>query len=277
MSFSIEKKPKLNFKKHNKEIRMIYYSENDWIYKKSAEKNDFYEADLLDYIKYITKILKNKKDIFVDVGANIGNHSVYFGCFLADLVISIEPNPEVIPILESNILNNKVKAKIIKHGIGDTNSSNFKLFLDAINQDNIGGTKLIESSSDISPHRNILTKKLDDLLSELVSEKNTEKSISLIKIDVEGMEDSVLNSASKVLKKYKPEIFVEIQSIEKMNLIKEILLPLEYKPVVSWAETPVWHFTHEKNLTIKNIVYLKVYIITRKTIKITVKILKKIF
>lgn len=86
----------LSFSFRNKKFNMAFFSEDDHIYK-SARKKKFYEVSLLEYIRR----LGVRCDVAIDVGANVGNHSVYFGSFLADHVVSVEANNDVIPILKA--------------------------------------------------------------------------------------------------------------------------------------------------------------------------------
>lgn len=50
----------------------------------------FYEADLLEYLYYAVP----HAGLFVDVGANIGNHTLFFARYMAERVLAIEPQPE---------------------------------------------------------------------------------------------------------------------------------------------------------------------------------------
>ena len=87
-----------------KEFNIIGFSPEDHIYKIIEQSKVFYELDLLEYIR---TIVKNQHDtVCIDVGANIGNHSIYFGNFVADSVISVEPNGQVLPVLRENLQNN---------------------------------------------------------------------------------------------------------------------------------------------------------------------------
>ena len=67
---------KFTFKKRRFEFKGT--SENDWIYKCIVENDCFYEKDLLKYIYKIRRFIKSTSDTIIDIGANIGNHPVYF-------------------------------------------------------------------------------------------------------------------------------------------------------------------------------------------------------
>jgi hypothetical protein len=61
--------------------------------------NNFFEIEFLDYIakKF------NKQTGILDIGANIGNHSLFFAKFLnCDMVHSFEPFPANVSLLKAN-------------------------------------------------------------------------------------------------------------------------------------------------------------------------------
>ena len=72
------------------------------------EINNFgiYEENLLNAIMSFLKDMVNLKkfDLILDVGANIGNHSLYFSNF-SKQVFSYEPNPNTFELLKFNTKN----------------------------------------------------------------------------------------------------------------------------------------------------------------------------
>jgi hypothetical protein len=63
----------------------------------------FYETEELTIIAQFFP----RGGVFVDIGANVGNHSIYVCNYLEPLqVVAIEPNPVVIPILKINLALN---------------------------------------------------------------------------------------------------------------------------------------------------------------------------
>lgn len=64
-----------------------------------------YESRMLEFIRSL-----NKKGTYVDVGANIGNHSVFFDKFCkSDKVVAIEPIKQIFDVLSENIDLNKAR------------------------------------------------------------------------------------------------------------------------------------------------------------------------
>lgn len=138
--------------------------------------------------------------VFVDVGANVGNHSLFVGLFLDPAaIVPIEPNPAAIPLLRLNLLMNNLSAIVEEAmiGIGLSDSlENAVPFTASTN--NIGGTKMQVTDTPGS----IALFPGDFLFAE--------KSVDFVKIDVEGMEMRVLAGLAATISRCRPNLFVEV-------------------------------------------------------------------
>ena len=96
--------------------------ENEYILSIIEKTNDFYEQNLLD--NWVAKYAKEAKVIY-DIGANIGNHTVYFAKKLnAEKIYSFEPMSINYKMLEKNIADNNIKnVKAYNIALGAENSS----------------------------------------------------------------------------------------------------------------------------------------------------------
>ncbi len=101
-----------------------------------------------------------------------------------------------------------------------------------------------------------LIRTLDDVFVEWLKEKKVEGEITVVKIDVEGMELDVLKGSSMILKKYKPHIFVEAATREHFLELSNYLEKLGYISLCNWAETPVYHFAFSPSIFLKTKIYL---------------------
>jgi len=139
-----------------------------------------------------------KNGTFVDIGANVGNHSLFAALFLkAKRVIPFEPNQRVYRLLVANVLLNRLGPVFdlsnLGLGVGEYNSDTFGLE----NRDvNLGATKLLDGEGAISVRRG------DDLLMD--------ESPDCIKVDVEGMEMSVLRGLDATITRCQPIIMIEV-------------------------------------------------------------------
>ena len=175
----------------------------------------FYEKELLEGM---VSLAKNSKGTVLDVGANIGNHSLYFSKYF-DHVISFEPAKNNCCILKANIRLNKIKnITIIDKALGNMDS------VMSVNDDpDNTNHNLLEA--DFSDPDNLVDVRIgDDLLDQL----NLLLPVVLIKIDVEGFEPAVVEGLSKTIKRDKPLIFWEAFSREKAQETIDILTELGY-------------------------------------------------
>jgi len=182
---------------------------NDWIGANIFLKG-IYEKDIIDDLFCVIDELD--KDIYnnsiLDVGANIGNHSIQFSKKF-DKILSFEPHKRIFEILSSNVKQFK-NIECFNFGLGKKNCQ-INLFEDSQNF----GASSSTNNSETKSHSKIEIKKLDDFFS------NMTQKISLIKIDVEGMEYDVLLGAKNIIEKNKPIICFEQNKKEFGNNCNE--------------------------------------------------------
>ena len=168
------------------------------------DSRDFFEA-------YLLKELDNyipKDGVILDIGANIGNHSLYWAKKkLAHKIFAFEPMLSTYQILLRNVQINHLENKVFTYNIGlsDTESNaelNTYIFSNPdikFSLESIGSAALSKSDEG-----EMKLQALDSLpfINEL-------ERIDFVKIDVEGFECNVLKGAEKTLRKFKPIIFIE--------------------------------------------------------------------
>jgi len=137
--------------------------------------------------------------VFCDIGANIGNHSLYMALFGgAGRVIPMEPNPKAIQLLVAaavlNGVTDRVAVETLGYGIGDSDAEGYGI--DAPKR-NLGWARLAEGAGDIPLRRG------DTILAD-------EPRVDFIKIDVEGMEIAALSGLRATLARCRPKLFVEV-------------------------------------------------------------------
>jgi FkbM family methyltransferase len=137
---------------------------------------------------------------FVDIGANIGNHALYVAKFLRPRkVIVFEPNPAAVEILLSNLCLNGVEDVFdLSHlGYGVSDGASTSLGFNTPER-NLGATTLVEEAGDVT----CITGD-----SVLGAEK-----VSVIKIDVEGMEMRVLDGLRETIARCRPVVMIEVDN-----------------------------------------------------------------
>lgn len=183
---------------------ILYGFDNDYIFSIIKNTNNFYEIEVLE--KW-NQYFENVK-IILDVGANIGNHSIYWSQLEnVNKIISFEPVPKTFKLLKQNVTANKIN-KIEIHRLALGKKDGFGI-INKEDPGNLGATslKFVEDKTDIK------------IVSGDAFLYNKDNAIDLLKVDVEGFEINVLKGFEKTIKQYKPILWVEIS----LNNLQKVL------------------------------------------------------
>lgn len=152
--------------------------------------------------------------VFMDIGANIGLHSLFAACLLQrrggkGKVYAFEPVPKLRDqLLRSIALNGFENVQTFDYAVGNENKSSTIFH----NMGNMGASSLVPSF-DGSVGSNIQIKRLDD-------EFGTGGRVHFIKIDVEGYECQVIDGAKELISAQKPVLVIEFS----FGITDEVLL-----------------------------------------------------
>jgi FkbM family methyltransferase len=169
---------------------------------------------ILDYLKSVIPF--PQKSTAIDIGANIGNHSVYFAEFF-ESVFAFEPNPRTFALLKVNsefaCLNRNITC--FNYGLSDQNSH---LFFKT-SKSNTGESSIVDETFKNGNNGVFLidVKRADEI------EQLFERDISLIKIDVEGHDLPALKGAKELIRKNKPIILFEQHADDFINGTSNVL------------------------------------------------------
>lgn len=150
---------------------------------------------------------KNLNTIAIDIGANIGAHTISMldGVSQGGFVIAFEPQIEIANCLENTL------AKISSNNfIISTNLVSNKNSISNFVSNGTGRSRIPLKNNHYNKdwsHKNVKTTTLDKFL---LDHPTNNLKVSLIKIDVEGHEFEVLEGASNTIKKNKPIIYIEV-------------------------------------------------------------------
>ncbi len=197
-------------------------------------KKNWWEIYML---KYFTKYYKKNTNV-IDIGANIGSHTLLLSEIISpkNKIYSFEPI--YYDIVEKNVKANHLNNVVVfNEGIGKKNE---EINIDIFNRNcpmNFGKFSLIHNyKNPTSLSKNTLNKCKPSKKKIKIATLDSKKlnNISLIKIDVEGMELDVLEGAIETIKKNRPTIFIEIWDREKNKylnhpIFKKIINELKYK------------------------------------------------
>ena len=222
-------------------------------------KISYYTIELIDKLIHRKKIVSELREVLfkpkyiLDIGAHKGNYTDLFLTLNKKLNITLfEPN---IYLYDDLLLKYKKKKnlRIYNFGLGEKNS--LKKFLLNKNSDYISSFSKINNKSKYliirnlvlgsfknkTEQKNVKVKKLDSL------KFLKDKKIDLIKIDVEGYEEKVIDGGKSILKKTKV-LLIEFhkddmyQDFDYMRVHKK-LLKLRFKlykkikfPLMKWED-----------------------------------------
>ena len=197
----------------------------------------FYELQDLQCIqKYILPQLEHKS-IFLDIGANVGNHTAALAQFFEE-VIAFEPNPRTSKLLEANaMLFSNVDVR--PFGL-----SNKEEFVQTSYQDHNVGAASVASGDKYKNKVEFQLKVLDE---QLTTEQMS--AVSLIKLDVEGHEYEALLGMERTLKVSSPVVLFEINESEIVNgttKAKELLYECGYVNFYSLEDISLFATTSKR-------------------------------
>lgn len=185
----------------------------DYIQGMLAEKKTPYELVMLQAICSVL----DKNDLVLDIGANIGNHTLYLAVVSGCRVVAFEPNPILATPLQESIAINDLENRVtlIKKGVGAAEARG--IFAES-KPDNLGAQSLTlvsEPDPSFDKSNTLEVIPLDSMIFD--------QPVKAIKIDVEGMELDVLKGAKNLIEKDKPSLFIESHNTEQFILIHSFL------------------------------------------------------
>lgn len=194
----------------------ILYNKNDkYIGRSIAHYGEFSELE----IKLFKQICK-KGDIVVEAGANIGTHTLALSQLVGETgkVFAFEPQRIVFQTLCANMaLNSITNVYAYQTALSDRQGH---VMIPDIHYDREGNFGGVEISKFTEGHP-VPQIKLDDL-TEI-------EKLDFLKIDVEGMEKEVLDGAEKLIRQYRPVMYIENDRKEKSEALMNKIKVLGYK------------------------------------------------
>jgi FkbM family methyltransferase len=183
-------------------VRFFVENPKDEIQKHHAT-GKFYEMEQLEAMsKFI-----DRRRVFLDVGANVGNHTLYMDLILGvTKVVPFEVNPTALRIFDINLaLNHCASVETAYLGFGAA-ATDGPLVVSFREDNNLGGTRFARVNSG-----ELFALRLDGVTAHL--------PVGFIKVDVEGMELEVLTGLRETVSRWRPPMFVELeeQQISEFN------------------------------------------------------------
>lgn len=188
----------------------------------------FYELPLLAYWNSL-----GQPDIYIDVGAHVGNHTVWASlAWPGAQIYAFEPDPLCYFFLTENIAENactNVRAK----QLALWSEATVKYLNNAPEEE---GMRWVDDRKGIQ----IQTTKLDTIL------KGIRKRDIILKIDTESLVGPILSGAKHVLLDNNCRVFAEAKEQKDKDILSSNLAEFGYKLTGKvWGATPMWEAIKE--------------------------------
>lgn len=168
---------------------------------------------------------------FMDVGANVGNHTLYMLLFGgAGRAIPVEPQPEAVSLLISNLMMNglmeRADLRTLGYGLGERSEEGMRIHSP---KNNLGWAKLKPADGQ-EGDGGVPVRAGDDLLGG--------ERIDFLKIDIEGMEIGALNGLERTIATHRPPIFIEVDRHNREAFF-DMMKRWNYEPAETFKEGKV--------------------------------------
>jgi len=209
--------------------------DTDYIQGKIASSLEPYELSMLQDIQ--SRV--NPTDYVFDVGANIGNHSLYLAAIAKCTLFSFEPNKSLCDALNQSVELNRLTKQVLVHQVGVGAKSGVGKF-DYLDNANLGAQSITTNLGCAS-----------EAEFEIIALDNLERNfqVRVLKIDVEGMERAVLEGAKELIATDMPLLYIECQSETHFAEIHKWVTQQGYVFWDTFNATPTHLFIHESQVS----------------------------
>jgi FkbM family methyltransferase len=181
----------------------------------------------------LVHLLSLRPGLVVEIGANIGTHSVPIAKALAAQrrqMIVIEPQPFIFNNLCANLaLNGLANVRALPFACGERDTTVHFAPPDYSAGGNFGGVSMDFAS--VAGGTAVPCRRLDDLVGE--------QEVGLMKVDVEGFELSALRGAEATIDRSRPILYVENDRVEKSDALIDWIRAKDYR--MWWHVPPLYN------------------------------------
>ena len=185
-------------------------------------KGRYYEAPMLAHIRK-----HYHGGTFIDGGACIGNHTLFFAAFCAQQVLAVEPVERNMAHLLENVRLSGMGDKVtpVQKALG-AHAGRGAMLHEGVYH---GEYNLIEGDDvDVTT--------LDALMALC------QYPVTLIKLDVQWTEIAALQGGLELLRRDHPALFIELMTGPELKAADDILGPLGYKRTLKFGGSPTYEY-----------------------------------
>jgi FkbM family methyltransferase len=176
-------------------------------------------------------------DTVVDVGANVGNHTLYLARVVGCQVHAFEPSADLAQAISLSSELNGCAEQVHVHqvAVGAVGGVGSMVLDDAAN---LGAQRVVLGGAGTGQRVTVVA--LDDV--------RFDGAVAVLKIDVEGMEMDVLSGASEVLVSQHPLVYVECLDSDQLMRVEGFLGERGYVWGAVFNASPTHLFLHSSRL-----------------------------
>lgn len=204
----------------------MLFNRNDVYVGRSIQKyGEYSELEL----QFLTSAV-GQGDVVIEVGANIGTHTVALAKKAGPTgrILAFEPQRIVFQTLCANLALNSISNTHCFHSaLSDTEGELSVPPVDYTRPANFGGLGMAAAGRG------------EPVAARLLDGIGRLPRLKLIKIDVEGMEVAVIRGASKTISEHRPALYVENDRIDKSAELIELIASLDYR--MYWHRPPLYN------------------------------------
>ncbi len=184
----------------------------------------FYEQELLmDSMQFLAP-----RCCVIDVGANLGNHTVFWAGVCGVYVIAVEPDPSLVECLTAALVLNGLQGRV--------------QLIDAVAG---AGTRVQPVPNPHAPaetagNRCFVTHPDGPIPTLLLDHLRVPAPLRVLKVDVDGMERYVLTGATKMIDTWHPVIYAECWSHGDVDDLARIMRQHRYVRTATFGKTHRW-------------------------------------
>ncbi len=217
------------YSQHSEELNSLYNLLNDDISKNTFEKiiegaltsDNYCYNQIATNNQYFPDIIMsnlNESEVFLDVGAFIGDSSIEFINAVNNKfskIIGFEPKTENIETALSQLNDDRIQ--FYPYGVGEKNETLY-----------LYGEEGLDDFAHISEDKNdnyteIKIISIDNFIKDFINEKYT-----YMKMDIEGMEVSALKGAANTIREYHPKLAISIyHKLDDFITIPDTILSID--------------------------------------------------
>lgn len=207
---------------HGQTVTIGFDDPSDLIPHRITTGGRFYEQDLLEDVY---KRLHGRRGIAVDVGAHIGNHSLWFAAICGLQVVAIEPNVRSHAQLAANVERNP-DARIVPV-LAAAGATSGRCWVAEGDEGNSGTSSVMLYAEGPTPVYTV-----DGLVDG--------GDVVLLKVDVEGAEPAVFAGAQATLERCRPLVYAEAATELERDTLDALLEPFRYRRFGKFGKTPTY-------------------------------------